>query len=91
MEFHEKFKTYSNVELVRIIKNSRDYQPKAVETAKTILSGRQLSETEILIAENEVKVEKQQKREKRQKQIDERRIKSANFPYFNYTTNFPGG
>jgi len=70
MEFYEKFKTYSDVELLRIIENPDDYQPQAVETAKAMFSERQLSEAEIQIAKNEVETEKQQK------QIDDEKVKN---------------
>lgn len=36
MEFTEKFKTYTNTVLLRIIDNPDGYQPNAVETAKTM-------------------------------------------------------
>jgi hypothetical protein len=50
MEFYEKYKTYSNSELLKIIEIPNDYQSQAVETAKTIFSDRQLSEDEIKVA-----------------------------------------
>jgi hypothetical protein len=67
MEFNEKFKTYSNTELLRIIDNPDGYQPKAVETAKTIFSDRQLTEEEIKIAKDELEIERQEKLIKEQK------------------------
>ena len=67
MEFTEKFKTYSNTELLRIIYNPDSYQPKAVETAKTILSDRQLTEEEIKISKDELEIESQEKLNKEQK------------------------
>jgi len=77
MEFSEKFNTYSNVDLLRIIENPNDYQPQAVETAKTIFSERQLSEMEIKIAENELENERQQKLKKEQnKLIVEEKVKN---------------
>jgi hypothetical protein len=38
MEFNERFKTFSNTELLRIICNPEGYQPEAVETAKAIIN-----------------------------------------------------
>ncbi len=67
MEFTEKFITYSNTELLRIIDNPEDYQPNAVETAKTIFSDRQLTEIEIKIAKKELEDEQQKKLLKEQK------------------------
>ena len=67
MEFNEKFETYSNAELLRIIRNPVDYQAQAVETAKIIFAGRQLSAAEIETAENELETELQQKQIARDK------------------------
>lgn len=67
MEFNEKFKTYTNTELLRIIDNPVGYQPNAVETAKTIFSDRQLTEDEIKIAKDELEIERQEKLNKEQK------------------------
>lgn len=67
MEFNEKFKTYSNTELLRIIDNPDGYKPKAVETAKTIFSDRRLTDEEIKIAKNELEIERQEKLNKEQK------------------------
>jgi len=67
MEFNERFNTYSNTELLRIIDNPDGYQPNAVETAKTIFSDRQLTEEEIEIAKNELEIERQDKLKKEQK------------------------
>jgi hypothetical protein len=58
MEFNEKFKTYSNTDLLRVIENPDDYQYQAVETAKIIFSERQLSEKEIKIAKDELEIER---------------------------------
>ena len=60
MDFSEKFSVYSNTDLLRIIENPNDFQSQAVETAKTIILERQLSETEIKIAEKELEAERQQ-------------------------------
>jgi hypothetical protein len=67
MEFTEKLKTNTNTELLRIIDNPDGYQPKAVETAKTIFSDRQLTEEEIKIAKDELEIERQEKLNKEQK------------------------
>ncbi|MBK6498822.1 MAG: hypothetical protein IPG00_11950 [Saprospiraceae bacterium] len=67
MEFSVKFKTYSNTELLRIIENPEGYQPKAVETAKTIFLDRQLTEEEIKIANDELEIERQEKLNKERK------------------------
>ena len=69
MEFYEKFKSYSNTDLLRIIENPTDYQPQAVETAKVIFSERQLSEMELQIAQDEFEIEKQEKSKKEQQNL----------------------
>ena len=77
MEFDKKFRTYSNVDLLRIIENPDDYQPQAVETAKTIISDRQLSEMEIKIAKDELEIEWQKKlRKEQQKRKIEDKVES---------------
>ena len=78
MEFDEKFKNYSNSELLRIIDNPNDYQPQAVETAKNIISDRQLSEVEIKIAKEELEFEIQEKSSKKQqKRAIENKVKDV--------------
>ena len=69
MEFYQKFKTYSNTDLLRIIDKPDNYQLQAVETAKTIIADRQLSETEIKIAKDELEIEMQEKSKKEQQKI----------------------
>ena len=78
MEFDEKFKNYSNSDLLRIIENPNDYQLQAVETAKNIISERQLSEMEIKIAKNELENKKQEKsRKEQQKKEVEDKVKNV--------------
>jgi hypothetical protein len=78
MNFNKKFEAYSNANLLRIIENANDYQPQAVETAKTILANRQLSENEIGIAKSELETEKQEKSKKeQQKQEIENKVKNV--------------
>lgn len=77
MDFSEKFKTYSNANLLRVIENPDDYQPQAIETAKNIFADRQLSETEIKIAKDELEVERQEKlRKEQQIQAVEDKVKN---------------
>jgi len=67
MEFNEKFKTFSNTELLRIINNPDGYQPNAVETAKTTFSDRGLTQEEIKIVKEELEIEMQEILSKEQK------------------------
>jgi len=66
MEFSEKFKTFSNTDLLRVIENPNDYQCQAVETAKIIFSERQLSKMEIKITKDELEIERLEKSRKEQ-------------------------
>ncbi len=66
-DFTEKYTTYSNTDLLKIIDSPDDYQPLAVETAKTIFASRQLSDKDIEIATAELDALKQKKEEKDQK------------------------
>lgn len=73
MNYKEKFNKYSTVELLRIIDNSDDYQPQAVETARDLLANRQLSEEEIKIAKEEIEASTKDslRKEKKKKQLEE--------------------
>lgn len=74
MELNERFKAYSNTALLRIIDNPEEYQPKAVETAKSILADRQLTQEEVKIAKDELEVERQEKlyKEKKKRAVEEK-------------------
>ena len=61
MDFIKQFEKYSTIQLLRIIDSPNDYQPDAVEAAKTIISNRQLPEEEIEKARNELNGEKREK------------------------------
>lgn len=56
-DFKEKYKAYTNLQLLYILNNSDDYQPEAVEAAKEIISGRQLSPEEIALLKEELETE----------------------------------
>src|SRR6476620_10004900 len=67
LNFIEEFKNYSNLELLKIIKNPTHYQQAAVEAAQAIISTRSISQQE----EDEIKnyfisieTEEQKKKEK---------------------------
>ena len=44
--FYEEYKSYSNFELLKILKQPADYQPAAVDAATLILKEREVSEQE---------------------------------------------
>ena len=77
MDFSEKFKTYSNADLLRIIENPNDYRAQAVEVAKNIFSDRNLSEMEIQTAKNELEIAKEEKiKIEQEKTAVENKVKS---------------
>lgn len=51
-DFYQQFKSYSTIELLKIIKRPSDYQPDAVAIATEILSQRQITPDEILFVDN---------------------------------------
>jgi hypothetical protein len=51
-DFHDKYKDFSNIELLKIIRRPNEYQVSAVEAATQILSSRQISATDIEQVEN---------------------------------------
>lgn len=52
MEFYEKYKNYSNTELLKILKKKEDYQVPAIEAAEAILKERIVTSDEIAEVEN---------------------------------------
>jgi hypothetical protein len=52
MEFHEKYKNYSNTELLKILKKKEDYQLPAIEAAEEILKQRTITLEENIEVEN---------------------------------------
>ena len=69
-EFTERFKTYSNTELLKIIDNPDDYQPLAVEAANAILSSRQLTDEDFANARAELGTQRQEKKVQDKKKKD---------------------
>lgn len=67
--FAERYKTYTNVDLLRVINTPRDYQPSAIEAAREELALRNLSTDELENAKSELEDEKRElirKKEKRE-------------------------
>jgi hypothetical protein len=56
-DFTERYKTHSNLQLLKIIENAGSYEPAAVTAAKTIFESRQLTKEEIAIARQELSQE----------------------------------
>lgn len=64
-QFYERYKAFSNSDLLRVIENQSDYQPEAVEAAKTEIDQRNLSDQEMTEAKSELETERQKQNEKR--------------------------
>lgn len=73
-EFTELYKKLSNSELLTIIVEAEKYNPIAVETAKTEIESRKLTEQELNLAKSQIiakenakrrEIEKRKQREKR--------------------------
>lgn len=77
IDFTEKFKAYSNSDLLKITENPSAYQPLAVETAQSILSTRQVSEQDLETARNELTALRQEKDAQKQKRREiENKVKN---------------
>jgi len=50
-DFHEQFKDYSNIDLLKIVRQPANYQVTAITAAEDILSTRQVSEEEISVVD----------------------------------------
>lgn len=46
-KFHDQYKDYSNIELLKIVRRPNDYQTAAVDAATLILKEREISQTDI--------------------------------------------
>jgi len=69
-EFSEKYKSLSNIELLKILEEQKKYQQIAVETAKKELENRKLSKQELEKIKSEIlkeKLEKKKRTEKKEK------------------------
>jgi hypothetical protein len=65
--FHDQYKDYSNIELLKIVRQPNEYQTDAVEAATSILKERTISETDIQQADTyfeEIEAKAKQKSEK---------------------------
>lgn len=74
MSLEEKYKDYTNKRLVEIVIKSEDYQPEAVETAKIILSNRDISNSVLKEVREAIEAEEQTQKlqEKRQLEIEKK-------------------
>lgn len=80
-EFTEKFTSYSNTDLLKIIDRPEKYQPEAVQTAITILNSRELSPEEYEKAKEELESERLASiAETEKQQLPENKINTAASP-----------
>ena len=70
MSLEEKYKDYTNKRLIEIVIKSEDYQPEAVETAKIILSNRDVSSSEHKEVREAIEAEEQRQKSQEKKQLE---------------------
>lgn len=66
-DFYDEYKDYPNLELLKIIRNPRDYQPLAVAAASQILDERQVPDEEISSLDQSLHALAEAERYKREK------------------------
>ncbi|MEM7108944.1 MAG: hypothetical protein AAF519_12020 [Bacteroidota bacterium] len=82
-QFTERYKTFSNSDLLRVIDNQSDYQPEAVEAAKTEIDQRNLSDQEMTEAKDELETERQKKQKLNEKRAEvEQKVKTIGTSIF---------
>jgi len=69
-QFTERYKTITNADLLRVIENQSDYQPEAVEAAKTEINQRNLSDEELTEAKRELEAERQEYQKQNEKKTE---------------------
>jgi hypothetical protein len=82
-QFTERYKSFTNSDLLRVIENQSDYQPEAVEAAKTEINQRNLPDQELSEAKSELEAERQEKKKQNEKRAEvERKVKSLGTSVF---------
>ena len=82
-QFAERYRSTSNLDLLRIIENSDNYQPEAVEAAKNEINQRQLTDQELTEAQQELETERQEKIRQGEKRTEvENRVKKLGTSIF---------
>lgn len=69
-EFTERYKSLSNIELLKILEEQENYQKIAVETAKDELQNRKLSDQELEQAKSEILKQQLEKKKKTEKNTE---------------------
>src|SRR5688572_18759728 len=83
--FAEQYKSLNNIDLLRILEKSEEYQPLAVEAAQLELTFRKLSNEELEAARVGFELEKEREKIAKQREIG-RRIKTIASPLWKYFT-----
>ncbi|MCB9195067.1 MAG: hypothetical protein H6600_09415 [Flavobacteriales bacterium] len=82
-EFIERYKTYSNSDLLKVIEKQSDYQAKAVEAAKSEIQERNLSDQEFQEAKNVLKNEREERKKLNDKKaLIEQKVKAIGSTFF---------
>lgn len=82
-QFSVRYKTFSNSDLLRVIENQSDYQPEAIEAAKTEINQRNLSDQEITEANRELETERQERQIQNEKRAEvEQKVKTIGASIF---------
>lgn len=80
MDFTERFKEYSDSELLKIIDNPDDFQPLAVETARSLFASRQLSTEDIEFARQElIRLKREKEIQNEKKKVLENKVKALGY------------
>ncbi|MEM8891148.1 MAG: hypothetical protein AAGD28_24435 [Bacteroidota bacterium] len=83
-EYTERYKNLSNSDLLRVLENPSDYQPKAVEAAEHELKRRNLSSQEIEEVQKDFELARQEK-DRQKEEIDKvnEKLKAFGSSFFN--------
>jgi hypothetical protein len=83
-DFHQQFKDYSNIDLLKIVRLPANYQPAAVKAAEDILSERQISADEISVADQYIQdIENSEKNKKEKIDVLKHRVTDFLEPVIN--------
>ena len=68
-QFSERYKTFSNQELLKLLDNQSGYEPEPISDAKTELKNRNLSESELIEGKKELEIWQQEKFQENEKRL----------------------
>lgn len=88
-QFSERFKTFSNSSLLRVIKNQSDYQAEAIEAAKSEINSRSLSDRAIRESKSELEAEEKEKQKQKEKRAKvEQKVRTIGTSVFDTVNPF---